>query len=106
MQLAHQLACDLNIADLAAERSTEVLMAAARDMKASTDCIALHSLKSIQGKGLFAPGGRMPLPCSATIKPRKANWASNTAAAAATQVKALPVPAATRWDRCTYCIPH
>ena len=66
LQLVHSLDTEFQVADLQIDPANSLLMAAARDTKALTECIALHHLK--MSPGIFRLKGRLGLPAGVTGK--------------------------------------
>lgn len=64
LQLVHCLETEFNIADLQLDPASNLLLAAAKDMKATTECVAVHHLRMTPG--IFRLNGRLGLPVGAT----------------------------------------
>ena len=82
MQLVHSLETEFEAADLQLDPANNLLMAVGRDIKALTECVALHHLR-LQ-PGVFRLKGRLNLPSGATGK-----LAKNTGNVKALQVGPL-----------------
>lgn len=80
LQLVHSLDTEFQVSDLQINPANSLLMAAACDTKALTECVALHHLR--MSPGIFRLKGRLGLPAGVTGK-----LAKNTG-----NVKTLQVP--------------
>ncbi len=80
LQLVHSLDTEFQVSELQINPANSLLMAAARDTKALTECVALHHLR--MSPGIFRLKGRLGLPAGVTGK-----LAKNTG-----NVKTLQVP--------------
>ncbi len=85
LQLVHSLDTEFQVSDLQIDPANSLLMAAARDTKALTECVALHHLR--MSPGIFRLKGRLGLPAGITGK-----LAKNTG-----NIKALQV---SPWTSC------
>ena len=81
LQLVHSLDTDFAVADVQLDPANNLLMAAGRDTKAFTECIALHYLRL--SPGIFRLKGRLGLPVGVSGK-----LAKNTGSVKALQVLA------------------
>lgn len=82
LQLVHSLETEFQVADLQIDPANNLLMAAARDTKALTECVALHHLK--MSPGIFRLKGRLGVPVGVTGR-----LAKNTGAVKALQVQSV-----------------
>ncbi|KAA6424266.1 MAG: hypothetical protein FRX49_05478 [Trebouxia sp. A1-2] len=82
LQLVHSLDTEFQVSDLQIDPANSLLMAAARDTKALTECVALHHLR--MSPGIFRLKGRLGLPAGLTGK-----LAKNTGSVKALQVQSV-----------------
>ncbi|KAL0055419.1 hypothetical protein WJX82_000253 [Trebouxia sp. C0006] len=66
LQLVHSLDTEFQVSELQINPANSLLMAAARDTKALTECVALHHLR--MSPGIFRLKGRLGLPAGVTGK--------------------------------------
>ncbi len=78
--MVHSLDTEFQVSDLQIDPANSLLMAAARDTKALTECVALHHLKLTPG--IFRLKGRLGLPVGVTGR-----LAKNTGSIKALQVQ-------------------
>lgn len=64
LQLVHCLDTDFQAADLQLDPANQALLAAAKDTRATTECVAVHHLRL--ASGIFRLHGRLGLPAGVT----------------------------------------